>query len=297
VPVTRSVAAELSTFERWMSGWWPSRRLGFDPLESVLCDGRYAPVTIGNWKLTPFMRRVATARRVAHQLTFSSGRLTVVIPYRDREAHLRELLPALVSVLRKQDIEHRILVVEQEEGKPFNRGKLINVGLQYAADDTDYYCIHDADAIPVNANYRCPSQPLRLVHEILGEQGAAHREPHYFSGAVAIRKEQAFAVNGFSNEYWGWGKEDDDLFFRLMLGGYTCYFDTQGVFHDLPNPRHQARPPASVGVPPHIRRNRIRRSLLVRGRLDPASDGLSTLQYSLLDVESHDLHEKIRVSI
>jgi hypothetical protein len=297
VSVTRSVAAELSPFERWMSGWWPSQRLGFDPLESVLCADRYAPVTIKNWKLTPFMRRVVLSRRVAHELTFSSGRLTVVIPFRDREAHLRELLPVLVPKLREQGIEHRILVVEQEEGKPFNRGKLINVGIQHAADHTDYYCIHDADAIPVTADYRCPSQPLRLVHEILGEQGAARREPHYFSGAVSIRKEQVFAVNGFSNEYWGWGKEDDDLFFRLMLGGYTCYYDTQGVFHDLPNPKHQARPPASAGVPPHIKRNRQRRSLLVRGQLDPASDGLSTVRYSLLGEEHCGSYDKVRVAI
>lgn len=296
--VTLSVAAELTGLERWLNRWWPSRRLGHDPLDALLCEGRYAPVTIRNWKMTPFMRRVVLSRRVARELTFESGlRLTVIIPYRDREAHLRELAPRLTDVLLEQKVEHRLLVVEQEAGKPFNRGKLINIGMREAAERSDYYCIHDADAIPVNANYRCPSQPLRLVHEIIAEQGRTFRDHHYFSGAVSIRKEQAFAVNGFSNEYWGWGKEDDDFFFRLLLGGYLCYFDTQGVFHDLPNPKHQARQAPSAGVPVHVKRNRARRSLLVRGELDPLTDGLTHLDYSLLATERQALYEKIRVSI
>ena len=53
---------------------------------------------------------------------------------------------------------------------------------------------------------------------------------------MSIRKDQAFAANGFSNHYWGWGKEDDDFFFRLLLAGYLCYFDAEGMFRDLPNP-------------------------------------------------------------
>ena len=111
--------------------------------------------------------------------------------------------------------------------------------MNYAADGTDYYCLHDVDAVPVVANYACPSQPLRLVNRILGEDGESQRTDYYFSGAICLRKEQAFAANGYSNEYWGWGKEDDDFFFRLLLAGFLCYFDLQGAFHDLPNPSHQ----------------------------------------------------------
>ena len=35
-------------------------------------------------------------------------------------------------------------------------------------------------------------------------------------GVMAFTKSQYEAVNGFSNEYWGWGCEDDDMFVRIV---------------------------------------------------------------------------------
>lgn len=285
---------------RWLDRFWPSVRLGHDPLGNLRVADRYAPVSIANWKLTPRMRRQVLKCRVLRPLSFeTAGRLTVVIPFRDREAHLRRLLPVLSAALQEQGIRHKVLVVEQEPGGPFNRGKLINVGIHFSADASDYYCLHDVDALPLVANYACPSQPMRLVSWIADHQADAaddsRRSDHYFSGAVSIRKDQVFEANGYSNEYWGWGKEDDDFFFRLLLRGLLCYFDTQGRFHDLPNPSHQQVRHRALIAPPHVRRNRQRRSLLVRGLLKPEEDGLSSLRYEVIDHTDHGDHERLRV--
>ena len=43
----------------------------------------------------------------------------------------------------------------------------------------------------------------------------------YFGGAVVFTKEQVEATNGYSNEYWDWGQEDDDLFWRCHFEGYS----------------------------------------------------------------------------
>lgn len=312
-----SMPTAFSRARRLLYRYWPSSRLGRDPLSTWRVEGRYAPVSIANWKLTPMMRRVLLERRIMRPLTFDRDlRLTVIIPFRDREAHLRELLPALTGTLREQHIRHRILVVEQAPGGLFNRGKLLNIGMQYAAPDCDYYCLHDVDAVPLVANYACPSQPLRLVSTTLGPQLQAPRQAHaplahgqagsprqsstsrtdyYFSGAISIRKEQAFAANGYSNEYWGWGKEDDDFFFRLLLAGLLCYYDTRGTFRDLPNPSHQQVRRDGPATPPHLRRNRQRRSELVRGLLDPVQDGLSTLRFEVSEHAAHGDHERLRV--
>jgi hypothetical protein len=275
----------------------PSFRLRSDPLAEDVVDDRYVPVSVANFKLIAPVARVLRDRRGAQalklkthrrpplqegeRLAFASGkRLTVVIPFRDREVHLAQMLPELTRQLAMQEVEHRILVVEQEAGLPFNRGALINVGFRQAADYSDYYCIHDVDAVPVHANYLCPSQPLRLVTRLSStNRGVQQHSAHYFSGAVSLLREHAYAVNGFSNGYWGWGKEDDDFLFRLVMGGFVCYLDRDGEFHDLPNPQEQQVKRSGAGKALYPKANRQRKSLLLRGLLDPATDGLSTMDY------------------
>lgn len=36
----------------------------------------------------------------------------------------------------------------------------------------------------------------------------------YFGGVSALSKEQFTKINGFPNNYWGWGGEDDDIYNR-----------------------------------------------------------------------------------
>jgi N-terminal region of glycosyl transferase group 7/N-terminal domain of galactosyltransferase len=286
----------LSAAKRWLYSWWPSRRLGVDPQRGLKVDGRYVPVSIANWKLIGPVAQTLLERRIAQPLTFeTSQRLTVIIPFRDRESHLSELLPVLTATLRTQNIRSQILVVEQTNPGLFNRGRLLNIGMHFAADASDYYCLHDVDAVPVRANYLCPSQPLRLVNTILGPRALTKRADHYFSGAISIRKEQAFAANGFSNEYWGWGKEDDDFFFRLLLAGYLCYFDLEGSFRDLPNPHSQQGHRNEMASQRLVAANRRRRSRLLRGLEDPAHDGLNTLRYTI--VESSEAHNHGRLVV
>ncbi|HEY5809254.1 MAG TPA: galactosyltransferase-related protein [Povalibacter sp.] len=288
--------AELTRGQRWLRQWWPSSRLGTDPQQGLRVAGRYTPVSIANWKLIPAVARRLLALRVERPLTFAADQsLAVVIPYRDRQDHLAQLLPVLTATLREQQLRHRIIVVEQATAGPFNRGRLLNIGAHHAAPAADYYCLHDVDAVPIRANYLCPSQPLRLVTKIVTAGGESQRPDHYFSGAVSIRKEQMFAANGFSNEYWGWGKEDDDFFFRLLMTGLLCYFDLQGEFRDLPNPRHQQVRRRRFVAARSMRSNRRRRSRLLRGLETPAHDGLSNLDYQIVERFEHEDHEKICV--
>lgn len=281
--------------DRWLDRWWPSARLHRDPLVDLCVAGRYVPVSIANWKLIPARARTLLAMRVARPLTFTAGlRLTVVIPYRDRQVHLDALLPLLHEHLQRQGVRHRILVVEQHGTSLFNRGWLLNVGMRHAADQSDYFCLHDVDMLPLQANYECPSQPLRLVSQVRLPTGLTRCEDHYFSGAVSLLREQAFAANGFSNDYWGWGKEDDDFFFRLLLAECLCYADQSGVYRELANPAHQQLQRDWL-LPAHVRRNRRHRSRLLRGLADPQTDGLNTCRFDVVEQRTDDCYEQLQV--
>ncbi len=95
-------------------------------------------------------------------------KVAIVVPYRDREEHLRSFLQHLHPVLMRQGIEYQIFLVEQAGSEPFNRGTLSNVGFLEAGKlFADFGCIivHDIDLLPEDDRnlYRCP-EPLKPRH-------------------------------------------------------------------------------------------------------------------------------------
>ena len=52
----------------------------------------------------------------------------------------------------------------------------------------------------------------------------------YFGGVTLFPKEDFELINGYSNQYWGWGFEDDDLFWRCLDAGLPT--DTMEVGQD-----------------------------------------------------------------
>jgi beta-1,4-galactosyltransferase 6 len=157
--------------------------------------------------------------------------MTFIIPYRDREKHLVELIPHLVQ-------HGRIIVVEQCDDKPFNRGKMINIGFKYIDPQETAICIHDVDMIPVKVNYALDSFVWHLAGKV---QQFIYRMPYkeYFGGVVIFPVDSFSKINGFSNEYWGWGAEDDDLY-RRCASKKIKIFRQAGRFDSLPHPHQKS---------------------------------------------------------
>ena len=144
-------------------------------------------------------------------------KLAIIVPYRDRDEHLMRFLPAMESSNLLEGIDYEILIVEQEEGKPFNRGKLLNVGA-IQSHTASYYCFHDVDMLPVVSDYSYVEVPTHLAAE--AEQfGFKLPYQGYFGGVTLFDKHSFIKVNGYSNDYWGWGAEDDDIMFRCISKG------------------------------------------------------------------------------
>ncbi|XP_031824419.1 beta-1,4-galactosyltransferase 2 [Sarcophilus harrisii] len=105
----------------------------------------------------------------------------------------------------------------------FNRAKLLNVGfLEALKEDPAYDCFifSDVDLVPMDDRnlYRCGEQPR---HFAIAMDKFGFRLPYagYFGGVSGLSKAQFLKINGFPNEYWGWGGEDDDIFNRISLSG------------------------------------------------------------------------------
>jgi len=282
-------------FLKLLNKFIPSIKVS-DPLLSYREQGRYKPLAIRQLQLSPFIAKTLLKIRKYQAIEFKdSGKLTLIIPYRNRPHQLENNLPKIKDFLKSQGICHQILIVEQTEDKPFNRGKLLNVGAQLSWDDSDYFCFHDIDLIPQKANYQQPSQAIRLITRL----STTHRNSHIlheicFGGVTSINKQQFSQANGFSNNYWGWGKEDDDFLFRLLLVGQTPYEDSEGEYEDQPNPEQQNQ---AGKVANKKGSNRQLRSLLYRGQIDPQQEGFNTLNFEVLADESNDLYRKVTVKL
>jgi hypothetical protein len=54
----------------------------------------------------------------------------IVIPYRNRESQLNFFIKNIVPLIQEHLPKSKILVIEQNEGKLFNRGALLNVAFK-----------------------------------------------------------------------------------------------------------------------------------------------------------------------
>ena len=150
-------------------------------------------------------------------------KLGICIPYRDRKEHLEKLIPHLSKHLNEKGIEHSFYVAHQVDDKLFNRGTMKNIAAKHAFDDgCDYIAWHDVDMIPnEECDYSYPKDnPIHIATE-LSKYNYGMSYPEYFGGVILFTKEQVEKTNGYSNEYWDWGMEDDDLFWRCVQEGYT----------------------------------------------------------------------------
>ncbi|KAI6182363.1 Beta-1,4-N-acetylgalactosaminyltransferase bre-4 [Aphelenchoides bicaudatus] len=217
-------------------------------------------------------------------------KVAVVVPYRDRETHLRVFLHNLHAVLQKQQLDYAIVIVEQIANQTFNRAKLMNVGFAEANKLYNWNCyvFHDVDLLPEDDRnvYSCPEQPR---HHSVAVDKFAYKLPYggIFGGVSAMTRQQYVKMNGFSNDYWGWGGEDIST--RVSLAGYKI-----------------SRYPIKIARYKMIRHNhenesnpvnKCRYKLMRLTKLRYRHDGLSNLNYKVKSVDRLPTHTRILVDL
>lgn len=153
--------------------------------------------------------------------------LAIVVPARRADASL--LCTRLAAHFGRFAARYHIFVVSQVDSLPFNRGALANAAVtlllrgdgqagRHGRTSFDYLAIHDIDRFPAVDNRSCDRATSQYYEFPEGPPRALH--PMSFAGGVLVVRTALYrAVNGFSNDYWGYGEEDNDLFLRLRWCG------------------------------------------------------------------------------
>ncbi|KAL0974250.1 hypothetical protein UPYG_G00217710 [Umbra pygmaea] len=218
-------------------------------------------------------------------------KVAIIIPFRNRDEHLRFWLYYLHPILQRQQLDYGVYVINQDGEEVFNRAKLLNIGYAEALKEYDYDCFvfSDVDLIPMDDRnlYKCFSQPRHLS---VSMDKFGFRLPYnqYFGGVSSMSKEQFLKINGFPNNYWGWGGEDDDIYNRLSSKGMSI-----------------SRPSGAVGRCRMIRHDRDKKNEDNPQRFDRIAhtretmnkDGIKTLSYKVVRVEKEQLYTKITVDV
>jgi len=176
----------------------------------------------------------------------TSHRMALMIPYRDRVEHLQiflEVFPSAIQIA-KIPVDYEIFVIEQANDKLFNRGKLLNAGFDVLKDSFDYFCFHDVDMLPIKVDYSYTNRPTHLALNVSQFNTWRTRTPlglpyeTYLGGVCLFNKDDFIKLNGFSNGYWGWGAEDDDMFFRISKSDLGL-IRRNGLFESIHHQAHR----------------------------------------------------------
>lgn len=174
--------------------------------------------------------------------------VAIIVPYRDlhveqkRASHLRKFVPHMIQFLSKlkkngQVSDYHIYIVEQsDDGRKFNRGKLLNIGFDMARKsgrNHDVFIFHDVDLLPDDNLGRWYAKfPVKPLH-IARVWDRYSNNPKYFGGVVSFSSSDYKRINGYPNTFWGWGGEDDEMQRRLERLGIVWEAPPSGTLVDL----------------------------------------------------------------
>ena len=160
---------------------------------------------------------------------FKQGHPTIIVPFRDNAEQSRAShLKTFVSHMKRYRPDWNVIIVEQsQDGRKFNRGALLNIGARLAhKQKAEYVVFHDVDLLPL-----APIVPYYTVypqHPIhIGKAWTdKYNYERFLGGVISISMEDLMKSNGFPNQFWGWGGEDDALRDRLNKKDIPIYQPT-----------------------------------------------------------------------
>jgi len=142
----------------------------------------------------------------------------IIVPYRargnqtERRQQLEYFIPYMNNYMKKLNLKFTIMIMEQNDDKLFNRGKLFNIGMLEAAKlfvegEKPYFCHQNVDLIPQKIDYSLYSEGITDVWGYVLGLGAM-----YFTDLPSYVK-----INGYPNDYDGYGQDDIILLERCKF--------------------------------------------------------------------------------
>jgi hypothetical protein len=172
----------------------------------------------------------------------SKKSVAVIVCFRDlhkgqnRQKQLEQFVPYMELFFKKalkdkMCAEYKIYIIEQSmDDRKFNRGKLLNIGFKIAKKyKHDIFIFHDVDLLPSPEliPWYCTEPVDKPIH-IARVWDRYSKNENYIGGITSFSEKQFESINGYPNNYWGWGGEDDEILERLKEVNKVGFVVTKG---------------------------------------------------------------------
>lgn len=176
----------------------------------------------------------------------SKVNIAIISCFRDkgdgRRENERKIFIQLMNKLLEPYCNFKIYIIEQShDGDNFNIGKLKNIGFEIASKESNFdnYVFTDIDTIPdydlMNYIMQTYDSPVSIAYKGTRYTSKNIKTKKPFLGAcIQMTKDVFTKINGYPNNFWGWGGEDDSLLNRIIdTGMNTIYYPKNGSIIDF----------------------------------------------------------------
>jgi hypothetical protein len=236
--------------------------------------------------------------------------LFVIVPYRaGKQPQRREQLQTFLEEMPRLLPGAYFAIAEQADDKGFNRGLLFNACIrELRLGISDTVCLHDVDLLPEGGlvgEYTRALLPHTARHighaalTTLPRYSATKVTTRSFGGVSLMHYSDYARVNGFPNDFWGWGGEDNVMGLRItrchtpalaVERSVGTLRDLEGI-HSHAEKMQQLRATQGMGRDVKAREQRYKRgSLYANGMVEAEYEVTSMIQNKNVS------HYKIRCS-
>lgn len=198
----------------------------------------------------------------------------IIIPYRnDKDDVRKKHLKKFIEFAKKKFKNNvKIIIIEQSDFEnKFNRGKLLNIGIKLAKN-IEHYIFHDVDLLPNDELLKYYSTYPNIPIHIARVWKTKYTSYGFFGGITSISKKHILNINGFPNNFWGWGGEDDALYNRITNFNEIIYAPNKGSVLEM---EHEQ---ALITKEDNINKKK----LILEDLKNWKNNGLNSLKYKIL---------------
>lgn len=220
-------------------------------------------------------------------------------PDGEREKQRKIFIELMNSIICKYCDYHIYIIEQSNDGELFNIGKLKNIGFEIAnkKENYDSFVFSDIDTLPnydlIPYFFKKSQYPISLA-----ARGTRYSEKNkkidkpFLGALISFDKKLFMKLNGYPNNFWGWGGEDDSLFIRLNQNNvHNIAIPEKGASIDMEESNHK-----KINIPTKIK-------ILLKNKKDELKfeklhgdiqyykkNGLSNLHYKIISTTKINLN-------